>query len=198
MRRQILPVKTHYDAVAIFLHWLTAFAIAGQLAMGWSMVVMGPGSYLKFQLYQAHKSVGITILALSVLRLGWRLLHAPPPLPASMPAWEQRLAHFNHFTLYALLLALPLSGWALVSASPLNIPTVLFGAVPLPHLPVLGTLPNKSAVEPVLKEVHEAGGWILVALLAGHIAAALRHHFLLRDDVLVRMVPRFGKQRLWA
>jgi cytochrome b561 len=193
-----LPVKTRYDGVAITLHWLIALAVAGQLAMGWSMIAMRPGTFLQFQLYQAHKSVGMTILLLSVLRLSWRLLHVPPPLPPAMPAWERRLARFSHVALYALLLALPLSGWAVVSASPLNIPTVLYGVVPLPHIPVLESLTNKSAVEPVLKGVHEAGVLILVALLAGHIAAALRHHYLLHDDVLLRMVPRFGNARLSA
>lgn len=193
-----MSVKTRYDAVAIALHWMIAVAVAAQLAMGWSMTAMRPGTYLQFQLYQAHKSVGMTILALSLLRLGWRLLHVPPPLPAAMPAWERRLAKVSHITLYALLLGLPLSGWAVVSASPLNIPTVLYGAMPLPHIPFLASLPNKSAAEPILKGVHEAGVWMLIALLTAHIGAALRHHFLLRDNVLVRMVPRFGNRRLLA
>jgi cytochrome b561 len=191
-----LPAKIRYDAVAIALHWIIALAIAGQLAMGWSMVAMRPGSFLQFQLYQMHKSIGMTILLLSALRLIWRLLHEPPPLPLSMPAWARRLARFSHIALYVLLLALPLSGWAVVSASPFNIPTLLYGVVPLPHIPVLASLSNKGAVEPVLKALHEIGGWILLALLVGHIVAALRHHFLLHDDVLVRMVPRFGNPRL--
>ena len=107
-----------------------------------------------------------------------------------MPAWERTLAHFSHAGLYVLLIALPLSGWAVVSASPLNIPTVLYGIVPLPHLPVLADLADKKAAEDVLKSVHAFAGWMLVVLLAGHIGAALRHHFRLHDDVLVRMLPR--------
>jgi cytochrome b561 len=191
-----LPAKVHYDAVAIALHWLIALAIASQLIMGFSMTALRPGSFLQFQLYQAHKSVGMTILALSVLRLGWRLMHVPPPLPAAMPIWEQRLARITHAVLYMLMLGMPLSGWAVVSASPLNIPTVLYGTVPLPHLPILSTLSNKKAIEPVLEGIHEAGAWILVALLVGHIAAAWRHHVLLRDDVLIRMLPRRFSNRL--
>lgn len=190
-----MPVKIRYDAVAIALHWLIALAIAGQLIMGFSMTALHPGSFLQFQLYQAHKSVGMTILALSVLRLGWRLMHVPPPLPASMPIWEQRLARISHAVLYILLLGMPLSGWAVVSASPLNIPTVLYGTLPLPHLPILSTLSNKSTVEPMLKGIHEVGAWILIGLLVGHIAAAWRHHVLLRDDVLIRMLPRLGNRR---
>jgi cytochrome b561 len=185
-----LPAKIRYDAGAIALHWLIALAIAVQLTMGFSMTALRPGSFLQFQLYQAHKSVGMTILALSVLRLGWRLMHVPPPLPASMPIWEQRLARINHAALYILMLGMPLSGWAVVSASPLNIPTVLYGTVPLPHLPILSTLSNKKAVEAVLEAIHETGAWILIALLVGHIAAAWRHHVLLHDDVLIRMLPR--------
>ena len=72
--------------------------------MGWSMTAMRPGSFLQFQLYQVHKSVGMTILALSVMRLGWRLMHVPPPLPASMPIWEQRLARISHAVLYLSLI----------------------------------------------------------------------------------------------
>jgi cytochrome b561 len=187
-----MPTGARYDGVAIAIHWLTALAIAAQLIMGWTMTSMKPGSYLQFSLYQWHKSVGMTILALSVLRLLWRLLHKPPPLPATMPVWEKHVAKASHACLYVLLIALPLSGWAVVSASPLNIPTVLYGVLPLPHLPVLPDLPDKRAAEAALILVHESAGWILVILLAGHIGAALRHHFKKRDDVLARMLPRFG------
>jgi cytochrome b561 len=160
--------------------------------MGWTMISAPSGSYLQYSLYQWHKSVGMTILALSVLRLAWRFLHKPPPLPAAMPAWEKRAAKAGHACLYALLIALPLSGWAVVSASPLNIPTVLYGVLPLPHLPVLAELPDKREAESALELVHGIGGWLLVVLLAGHIGAALRHHFKMHDDVLSRMLPRFG------
>ncbi len=189
-----MRTKTRYDAVAIAIHWLTALAIVAQVIMGWTMTSLEPGSYLQFSLYQWHKSVGMTILALSILRLIWRLLHKPPPLPATMPAWEMRAAKASHAFLYALLIMLPLTGWAVVSASPFNIPTVLYGVLPLPHLPVLPDLEDKRAAESALALVHDIGGWILVILLAGHIGAALRHHFVVHDDVLVRMLPRFGAQ----
>ena len=183
---------TRYNQVAIVIHWLTALAIVSQYALGWTMISLRPPSYLHFALHQWHKSIGITILALSLARLIWRLLHRPPPLPAEMPAWERRAAKFSHVMLYVLLIALPLSGWALVSASPLKIPTVLYGIVPFPHLPILSDLPDKREAQAVLKAVHAFGGWLLALLLAGHVGAALRHHFLLRDDVLVRMLPRSG------
>lgn len=184
-----MPSNTRYDGVAIAIHWLTAIAIIAQFVLGWTMTSMRPGSSLHFSLYQWHKSVGMTILALSILRLVWRLLHRPPPLPAA--AWEKRAAKLSHGLLYVLLVALPISGWAVVSASPLNIPTALYGILPLPHLPVLPDLPDKRAAEQVLKVLHEFGGWILLGLLGAHIGAALRHHFLIRDDVLARMLPRF-------
>jgi cytochrome b561 len=189
-----MRIKTRYDAVAIAIHWLTALAIVAQLAMGWTMTSMKPGSYLQFSLYQWHKSVGMTILALSILRLVWRLLHRPPSLPAAMPAWEKRAARASHACLYVLLIGLPVLGWAVVSASPLNIPTVLYGVLPLPHLPLLPDLADKRAAEAALKLAHEIGGWILVILLAGHIGAALRHHFLVHDDVLARMLPNFSAE----
>jgi cytochrome b561 len=111
-----------------------------------------------------------------------------------MPAWEMRAAKATHAFLYALLIVLPITGWAVVSASPLNIPTVLYGVLPLPHLPVISELEDKRAAESALALVHDIAGWILLILLAGHIGAALRHHFLVHDDVLVRMLPRFGAQ----
>jgi cytochrome b561 len=187
-----MPTNTRYNGVAVAIHWLTALAIAAQLAMGWTMTSMKPGSYLQFSLYQWHKSVGITILALSIVRLVWRLLHKPPPLPAAMPAWEKRVAKASHALLYILLIGLPITGWAVVSASPFNIPTVLYGILPFPHLPILPDLEDKRAAEQALALMHEIGGWILVVLLAGHVGAALRHHFVVHDDVLVRMLPRLS------
>jgi cytochrome b561 len=90
---------------------------------------------------------------------------------------------------------MPLVGWALVSASPFNIPTVLYGVVPWPHLPIVTDLPNKAAVEAGLKLVHASGAWFLIALLVLHAGAALRHHFVLRDDTLRRMLPSLGPTR---
>jgi cytochrome b561 len=179
-----------YDSVAIALHWLTALAVVGMLAMGLIMTDLPRGSSLQFALFQLHKSVGVTILGLTVLRLGWRLAHRPPALPDEMPAWEKRAAHAGHLGLYALLLGMPLSGWAMVSASPRNIPTILYGVIPWPHLPVLSTLANKKPVADALEDLHSAAAWILIALLVVHVGAALRHHFLLNDDVLRRMLPR--------
>jgi cytochrome b561 len=181
-----------YGAVAVCLHWLIAAAVLAMLALGAVMVRLTPGSTLQFDLYQLHKSIGITVLALSVLRLGWRLANPAPPLPGSLSAWQKTLARSTHIGFYVLLIALPVSGWMMVSASVWNIPTMIFGAFELPHLPILATLPDKKPVEDALKTVHEALGWGAVALLALHVAGAFKHHVLGGENVMVRMLPAVG------
>ncbi len=182
-----------YTTVAIVLHWLIALAIFEQIALGLAMTQAGLPPARQFQLFQLHKSVGITILLLVLLRVLWRLVHRPPPLPAAMPTAERRAAEGTHLVFYALLLFMPITGWAVVSASPFNIPTVLYGIVPWPHLPVLPSLHDKAPVEAVLKAVHAYGAWVLIALLVLHVVAVLRHVLVLDDDVLWRMLPLFPR-----
>ena len=179
-----------YTRTAKILHWLIAGTILFMLALGWSLDLLPKGE-TKFFFLQLHKSIGITILLLSLVRLGWRLVHQAPPLPVSMLAWEKKAAAVVHVLLYVLMIGLPLSGWALVSASPRNIPTILFGVLPWPHLPVLSTLENKKEIAGRLGDVHAAVAVMLAVLIAAHVAAALKHHFIVRDDVLLRMTPRF-------
>jgi cytochrome b561 len=178
-----------YSAVAILLHWASALGVLVLIGLGLTMTHAALAPLRQFQLYQWHKSVGITVLALTALRVLWRLTHRPPPHPAGMPARERRVAAAAHHLLYLLLVGLPLTGWAVVSLSPFNIPTVLYGIVPWPHLPLAALVPDPAVAEAVLKRVHALGAWFLAALLAVHVAAALRHHLLLRDDVLRRMLP---------
>lgn len=178
-----------YGLVAIALHWTIALAIIGLLVLGTVMVRLTPGSSLQFELYQLHKSLGITVLALSIVRLAWRLTHPPPPLPATLRPWEAMLARITHIGFYVLMLLLPFSGWMMVSASVWNFPTVIFGLFTLPHLPVLSTLADKKPVEDALKEVHE---WLAIGifvLLLLHVAGALKHHIILKDGTLGRMLP---------
>jgi cytochrome b561 len=181
--------RERYGLVAIALHWVIAAAILGLLVLGVLMVRLPPGSSLQFELYQWHKSVGMTVFALSLLRLGWRLANPPPPLPANLRPWERALARVTHLGFYVLMLALPFSGWMMVSASVWGIPTVLYGVIPLPHLPILSTLENKKPVEDALKVVHEWLAIGMVALLLLHVTGALKHHLVLRDDTLARMLP---------
>jgi cytochrome b561 len=180
-----------YTAVAILLHWLTAAGIAALIVIGLIMTQLTSRiSQMEiFTLYQLHKSIGITVLLLVVVRVLWRLTHRPPPLPAAMPRAEKGAAHGLHWLLYVFMIGMPLTGWAVVSSSPFNLPMVLFNLVPWPDLPVLPGLANKAAVSHVLAWVHAYGSWILIALLAVHIGAALRHHVVKRDPILARMVP---------
>lgn len=180
-----MSARDRYDRVAMTLHWVMAVAILGLMVAGFIMTGLKPGSPQQFQLYQMHKSFGVTALVLTALRLAWRLGHRPPPLPESMQGLERLAAHGGHLALYGLMIAMPLAGWAVVSTSPYNIPTLLFGLIPFPHLPLPRDL-NAAA-----KLAHEAGAWIMILILMGHVGAALRHHLLLKDDVLVRMLPRF-------
>ena len=185
---------TRYGAVAIGLHWLIALGILALIAVGLTMTHAQLSPMAKFQLFQLHKSIGITVLFAVVLRALWRLTHRPPPLPDAMPPLERKAAEGAHAALYAFLFFLPLTGWALVSASPFNIPTVLYGVIPWPHLPVLSTLEDKAPVEHALKLVHGYAAWLLIALGLIHAGAALRHHFILRDGILRRMLPAIQRK----
>jgi cytochrome b561 len=188
--------QSRYSTVAIVLHWTIALLIVGQLAGGLFMVRLpNEQAALKFQIFQLHKSFGITILVLSLFRLGWRLTHRPPPLPAAMPAWERLAARGVHIAFYVLLIAVPLAGWAYVSVAPLNVPTVLFGLVPLPHLPFAVAGAEREALAESLAGLHEALAFTMAGLLVLHIAAALKHHFVNKDGVLAHMLPMAAKRR---
>ena len=182
------PIK-RYDPVAMILHWVMALGIVALAVMGLYMVHGKPDPARLFQLYQLHKSIGITVLLTAVIRLGWRLWRRPPLLsPGAQSPLERRAANGVHWTLYGFLLLLPLTGWALVSVSVFDIPTVLYGVVPWPHLPILSALENKEPAEAVFKLIHAYGAWALIALVAVHAAAAIRHG-LRRDGIMGRMLP---------
>ncbi|WP_407520021.1 cytochrome b [Methylobacterium oryzisoli] len=178
-----------YSIVAILLHWASALCVLVLIGMGLVMTHAALAPMRQFELYQWHKSLGITALALTALRLAWRAAHPAPPLPAAMPRPERWAASSTHVLLYLLLVGLPLTGWAVVSLSPFNIPTVLFGALPWPHLPLAEVFSDPAWAEGVVKRVHAYGAWLLTAFLVLHVAAALRHHLILRDDTLRRMLP---------
>ncbi len=173
-----------YGTVAMTLHWLIAAAIIGMLAVGKYMHGLPDSDADKFALYQLHKSFGITILALTLVRIAWRLMHPAPPLPATMPLWERWAAHGSHFLLYALMLGLPLSGWLRVSTDRLGIPTLWFGLFEVPHFPLVS-----DTLTHWMHEAHELMGNGLILLLIIHVGAALKHHFWDRDNVLKRMLP---------
>lgn len=188
--------RNDYSGFAKLLHWLIALVIAGMVGLGVYMTdVQGDFQY-KLWLYQLHKSFGVTLFALVLIRLVWRQISPPPAMPSDMPAWERQSAKAAHAALYILMLAIPLSGWARVSASPLSVPTEIFGLFTLPHIPWLASLPTetKEAWEPIFQGTHETLAWTLVGLVLLHAAAALRHAFILKDDVMQRMLPRRARR----
>jgi cytochrome b561/polyisoprenoid-binding protein YceI len=169
--------QRRYSSVAIVLHWLLAFAVVCQLALGFTM----PKDESGFAAYQLHKSIGITILLLTLVRLAWRVFRRPPPLVEG--GFGGILAKAVHWGFYAVLILGPLTGWLVVSTATVRVPTILFGVVPWSHLPV------SAAMHEVSEEAHEWLGWIAVGLLALHVAGAVRHHVILRDRLLERMAP---------
>lgn len=184
--------RTRYTQVAIILHWLIALGVIGLIAAGKWMVgaINRPDTQaLAFDVYQLHKSVGITVLLLTVLRLAWRLGHRPPPLPEAMPGWQKAAAVGAHWLFYLLLIGIPLSGWAVVSASPLGLPTLLYGVVEWPHIGALTHVADRQATTHQLEEIHELLGNAMLLLVVLHAAAALKHQFLDRDNLLARMLP---------
>ncbi len=191
-----MPAVTpqRYAAIAILLHWLIALSIVGLIGAGWYMGDMPPGAD-QFALIQLHKSFGISVLALSLARIVWRLMNPPPPEPP-MPGWQAMASRLVHISFYVLMIAMPLSGWIMVSASPAGVGTKLFGLIQWPHIPGLAALPaeTKQQLHDPLEFIHSKLAWALIALLVLHVAAAVKHHFLDRDGLLARMAPGlFGK-----
>ncbi len=188
MSTRTRTTAARYTTVAILLHWLIGLAIIFMLGLGLVMTQAKLPLMTKFGYYQLHKSIGITILLLVLVRIAWRLGHRPPPLPP-MPPLEAGAAHGTHWLLYGFMLFMPLTGWALVSAAKRTIPTVLYGTIPWPHLPILSTLADKGPAEAATKALHFWGAWALIALVLLHIVAALRHHLIKHDLTLWRILP---------
>jgi cytochrome b561 len=172
--------STRYTGVAIAFHWLLAVAIVAAFGVGLYMSGL-PFSPRRLQLYNWHKWAGVTILALSALRLLWRLMHRPPAEPP-MPAWQALAARWTHRLLYLLFFAVPLVGWAYSSAA--GFPIVLYGLIPLPDF-----VPVDKALSEAIKPWHAYLAYALAALVAMHVAAALKHQFVDRDGLILRMLP---------
>jgi len=179
-------VTTHYTATAKVLHWLMAALLFGLLALGFYMHDL-PLSPDKLKLFSWHKWAGVTAFLLLGFRLLWRISHRPPALPESMPKLMQFAAHAGHLMLYVLMIAIPLSGWLMSSAK--GFQTVYFGLLPIPDL-----LDKNKELGDLLVLVHKSLNLLFVAVLSGHIGAALKHHFIDKDDILTRMAPRRSKE----
>lgn len=180
----IRNTHTRWGYIAQLLHWLIVALIILQtiLASIAEDLSVGPK---KEQVYGWHKSVGITVLALAVLRLLWRWANPTPALPNTLKAYERVLASLTHFGLYALLFAQPISGWLMTSAQ--GFPVSWFGFFQLPNL-----VHRNSGLFETLKSTHDSLALALYLIVFLHVAAALKHHFLLKDDVLRRMLPFSG------
>lgn len=179
MVRSALVRTDRYSSVAIAFHWTIGLLIIVNLIFG----IFHDSMPKDWAVMPFHKSVGITVLVLSIARLGWRLTHTPPSLPDGMPGWERAVSKLTHWAFYALIIILPLTGWMMSSGGTPPRPLNWFGLFPIPYLPV-----DKAAAG-FGHEAHEILGYLTVVLVVLHVGAALRHHFILRDSVLTRMLP---------
>ncbi len=172
-----------YSGLSKALHWVIALLAFSQLAMG---------KFFEVEVDEAdglfgwHTALGLLVLALMIVRVGWRLTHAVPAPPRNTPGWQQVMARATHVAFYALLIALPLSGWLLTSVE--GDPVSFFGWFGVPSLPV----PGGEASEDFIEEAHEVLGNVLLVLAGIHVLAGLKHHYVDRDDVLRRMMPGSG------
>jgi cytochrome b561 len=198
VERRSAPTRDKFErftTIAILFHWGIAALILANILIAWQFpLVHGP---LRAAVFQIHKSIGITVLLLSVLRLAWRMLNPPPPFANTMRAWEKESSKIVERSFYFIMLALPLTGWALSSAADLHVPIALFGIVHWPDIPFIGTLPfdTKLGVYSLSVAAHHLLAKITYGLVALHVLAALRHQFIKRDLVLARMIPSLARPR---
>jgi cytochrome b561 len=183
--------QRRYNAVAMGLHWLIAALIFANIGLAWWFETLH--GLAKIPPTQIHKSIGITVLVLTVARLVWRLANPPPPMPASMLAWERMAAHAVHGLLYVIMLGMPLTGWAMASASRLIqvYPITWFGLFRWPTIGALANLPpdRMKSAHDLFFTLHSGGAWLAYGLVTLHVLAALRHQFVKNDEALWRMLP---------
>ena len=178
---QVRNTSDRWGGGAQLLHWLMAIGIVTSMVLGWVMVSL-PMSALKFELYALHKSLGVTLFALVLLRLVWRWVNVTPAIAADTPHHEKLLAKGVHRLFYALMLLMPLSGYVINSAA--NFPLNVFGLFQIPNV-----TPSSERLEAVASNLHLGMFWGFAGLLVLHVAGALRHHFVLGDNTLRRMLP---------
>lgn len=177
--------EKRYGLVSQLFHWLIVGLILFQYTWAWRIENV-EGFRARLELVTQHKTIGMLVLGLAVLRLVWRLFNRPPPVPTTMARWEIRAAQVGHGLLYGLIFALPLSGWVYSSAAGLG--DFWWGPVSFPSL-----VESSELLEDRFHIVHRVLGYSLAVVAAIHVIAALRHHFVLKDSVLKRMLPLWPK-----
>ena len=177
----IAPPITH-GKVVISLHWLMVLLIGSCFYLGWTMTEIYGITPTKLKYFSWHKWIGVTTLAVAMIRVVWHSTHRGPPLPDQMPTWQRRLARTTHYALYALMLTIPVSGYVYSSAE--GIQVVYLGIVPLPTL-----IAPDAHLKIIFRSVHVALNYTLLALVATHVLAALKHQSIDRDGLLARMIP---------
>ncbi|WP_250474993.1 cytochrome b [Caballeronia sp. GAFFF1] len=174
-----------YTGIAMVLHWVTAALIVWGFAIGWIMTDIPGFTPTKLHYFSWHKWIGVTVMGLAVARVVWRATHQPPALPDGMHGWEKVAAHAGHGVLYFLMLAIPASGYLYSSAA--GIQVVYLGVLPLPTL-----IAADPAAATVLKHIHIWLDYALLAAVAGHLLAVIKHQLIDRQRLLSRMLP-FGR-----
>jgi cytochrome b561 len=177
--------KSRYNSLAIILHWVMAICFI--LMLGSGLVMTEDGlleKSMQFTLYQWHKSLGVLLLIAFFLRIAVRLISKPPTLPVNFLKWERMAAHAGHWGLYALMLSIPLAGWAIVSSSSYGLPTIVFGLFEWPHIP---NIAGNHDIEEIAEEVHEILAYALMVMIALHVGAVIKHFVKDKINLLPRM-----------
>lgn len=170
-----------YGAFHQLLHWLIGLAMIGMVILGFVMEDITPKE-TRYFVYGIHKSLGVTVLFLVIIRLFWRFTNPIPHLPAGMPAWQQWLAHATHLALYVVMIGMPLSGWIMSSSA--GYPVNLWGMGELPEI-----YGKDKTMNDITHELHEIGGWAVVLFVSLHAVGAFYHQFIRKDGLLMRMLP---------
>lgn len=184
----IRNTKTTWGVPARALHWAMSLIIIGLIAVGFYSTEVTTDLYLQFELVQLHKSWGFTVFVLVLIRIIWRLVNPSPRLPAEMSGAQKLLAHGAQYLLYALMIAMPLTGWLMASASELQelygIKNMVFGLFEMPD----PFVPGNKELEELFANIHFWCALLLTATLIAHVGAALKHHIVDRDGVMMRMI----------
>ena len=179
---RLAPATSAYDPIARSLHWLIAALALIVISLGWAIPEAPRNTGSRELLMLLHRSIGLVILGAMVVRVVWRVGHPPPPLPSSLALIEAWLAHANHFGLYVMFLLMPLAGY--VNAAAAGHSVSFFGIVTIPPL-----LPESGKLSQIANAAHLIGQFVIYALVAAHVVAALFHRFFRRDGVFERMLP---------